>query len=195
MKSDRVGPAPFRASARCVNPLPLVTELVSKISIHRLNLTHSVLRIAGIEKESVCDGPGIRFVVFTQGCLHRCAGCHNPQTHDPEGGYDISVDELLKMVDANPFLDGVTLSGGEPFLQAGPLAKFAGECCNRGLSIMTYTGYLYEDIAKSNRIDWRELLEQTDFLVDGPFVQEKATPDKPFCGSSNQRILEMNQLR
>ena len=155
------------------------------------NLT---LRIAGIEKESVCDGPGIRFTVFAQGCFHRCKGCHNPQTHDPTGGYDITVGELLEMIDANPLLDGITLSGGEPFLQAGVLAGFAAECRNRGLSVMTYTGYLYEDILKSENTDWHELLRQIDILVDGPFIRERATPERPFCGSSNQRVLELKMV-
>ncbi|MDR3108202.1 MAG: anaerobic ribonucleoside-triphosphate reductase activating protein [Planctomycetaceae bacterium] len=147
------------------------------------------LRIAGLMKESVCDGPGIRFVVFVQGCFHNCSGCHNPQTHNPEGGAEISIDELLKMIDSNPLLDGVTFSGGEPFLQAAALAKLAEHCNRRGLSVMTYSGYHYEDIVEtSENTAWRELLRRTDILVDGPFIPEKATHEIPFCGSSNQRV-------
>lgn len=154
------------------------------------------LHIAGLSKESVCDGPGIRFVVFVQGCFHRCHGCHNPQTHDPDGGYEITVAELLAMLDENPLLDGVTLSGGEPFLQAGVLAVFAEECRRRGLSVMTYTGYLYDEIvAKKENVDWQKLLDSTDILVDGPFVREKATSEIPFIGSTNQRVLELKSLR
>jgi anaerobic ribonucleoside-triphosphate reductase activating protein len=98
------------------------------------------------------------------------------------------------MIDANPLLDGVTLSGGEPFLQAGALAELAEECRRRGLSVMTYTGYHYEEIvAQSQNADWQKLLQLTDRLVDGPFVQEKATPEIPFLGSSNQRILDLSQ--
>jgi len=151
------------------------------------------VRIAGIVNESVCDGPGIRFVVFVQGCLRHCEGCHNPHTHDPGGGYEITVAELLAMIDANPLLDGVTFSGGEPFLQADVLAELAKQCRFRGLSVMTYTGYFYEDIiTERENTAWQELLLRTDILVDGPFLRKKASPNIPFRGSSNQRILELN---
>ena len=154
------------------------------------------LRIAGIIQESVCDGPGIRLVVFTQGCFRHCKGCHNPQTHDPNGGYDISVDGLLEMVSKNPLLDGVTLSGGEPFLQAGVLAEFAEKCHQHDLSVMVYTGYQYEEILmQEENADWQKLLHVADILVDGPFIQEKAAPEIPFIGSSNQRIFELTLMR
>ena len=96
------------------------------------------------------------------------------------------------MIDTNPLLDGITLSGGKPFLQAGVLTELTAECRRRGLSVMTYTGYYYEDLVKqTDKPDWQDLLRQTDILVDGPFVREKATLDIPFRGSSNQRILEI----
>lgn len=96
------------------------------------------------------------------------------------------------MIDSNPLLDGVTFSGGEPFLQAGVFAEFATECRRRGLSVMTYTGYHYEElVAQTDRPDRQELLRQTDILVDGPFLREQATPDLPFRGSANQRLLEI----
>jgi len=75
------------------------------------------LKIAGTANDSIVDGPGIRFTIFTQGCPHRCEGCHNPQTHDFNGGYVADIDELLKKIISNPLLDGVTFSGGEPFCQ------------------------------------------------------------------------------
>ena len=77
----------------------------------------TALRIAGTIGESIVDGPGIRYVVFTQGCPHGCPGCHNPQTHDPAGGFWAETDEILSVLAENPLLDGITLSGGEPFLQ------------------------------------------------------------------------------
>ena len=77
-----------------------------------------MLRISGIIKDSIVDGPGLRFVVFTQGCNHNCLGCHNPQTHDLKGGYEISVSELAEIMAEQRLIRGVTLSGGEPFLQA-----------------------------------------------------------------------------
>ena len=90
------------------------------------------LRVAGIVEESFVDGPGIRFVVFAQGCPHRCPGCHNPQTHAYEGGFWVEVGELLLRMVQNPLLDGLSLSGGEPFEQAEPLAELAEGAQARG---------------------------------------------------------------
>lgn len=154
------------------------------------------LRIAGIVKESVCDGPGIRFTIFVQGCPHRCEGCHNAHTHDPEGGYEITIGEILNGIESLELLDGITFSGGEPFSQAAALSELARSCRDRGLSILTYTGYVYENIL--DRLEtpgWSELLAQTDILIDGPYLHEKATHEIPFLGSHNQRILDLNRIR
>ncbi|MDR3197319.1 MAG: anaerobic ribonucleoside-triphosphate reductase activating protein [Planctomycetaceae bacterium] len=148
------------------------------------------IRIAGLVKESVVDGPGIRFTIFVQGCLRGCPDCHNPQTHDPQGGEEITIGEIASMIDSNPLLDGVTFSGGEPFLQAKALAELAGYCRQRNLSVVVYTGFYYEEIlSDSDNRDWLELLKQTDILIDGPFDREKRTTELAFCGSSNQRVL------
>ena len=154
-----------------------------------MSIQQSTIRIAGIVPESVTDGPGVRFTIFTQGCPHDCPGCHNPHTHDPNGGYEIAIDEILDQIRQDPLLDGITFSGGEPFLQAANLAKIACACHEWNLTVMTYTGYLYEDILASNNTDWQALLRETDVLVDGPFIQEQATTALPFRGSSNQRII------
>jgi anaerobic ribonucleoside-triphosphate reductase activating protein len=152
----------------------------------------ATLRIAGFAEESVVDGPGLRFVIFVQGCLRGCPGCHNPQTHDPQGGTEIRMDEILAMIDSHPLLDGVTLSGGEPFLQAKPLVELAEACRNRNLSVVVYTGFSYDEILKCpDNQDWQDLLKQTDILIDGPFEQEKMTTEIPFCGSSNQRRIPL----
>ena len=102
----------------------------------------TTIRIAGIIKESIVDGPGIRLVVFAQGCPHRCRGCHNPQTHPFEGGKIVTIEEILEMVKKNPLLDGVTFSGGEPFSQAQAFAVL--DRLKVSMNIMTYTGYTYE---------------------------------------------------
>lgn len=151
------------------------------------------IRISGILEESFVDGPGIRFVVFAQGCPHRCPGCHNPGTHPFDGGELLSVGEILDRMTRNPLLDGLTLSGGEPFEQAFPFAPLAGQAKRRGYHVMTYTGYTYEQIVeradKSN--GWKELLEATDILVDGPFVLEQRTLELPWRGSRNQRLIDV----
>ena len=89
------------------------------------------LRISGIVEESIVDGPGLRFVVFTQGCPHHCKGCHNPQTHDFNGGEERDVRAIFEMFMENPLLSGITFSGGEPFVQPQPLC-ILGPSCERG---------------------------------------------------------------
>ena len=90
------------------------------------------IRIAGTVGESIVDGPGFRYTLFVQGCPHGCPGCHNPQTHDFDGGQDIALDTLLKDMCKNPFVKGVTFSGGEPFCKAEPLYRLAVELPHGG---------------------------------------------------------------
>lgn len=153
------------------------------------------LRIAGIEKESVVDGPGIRLVLFTQGCPHQCPGCHNPQTHDPAGGKIVTVEEVFNLVSQAKLIRGVTFSGGEPFLQAQPLAYLASKIKLLGLNVMTYTGFVFEQLlvmgAKKKNI--RELLQNTDILVDGPFILKQRDLRLVFRGSANQRVIDVSQ--
>lgn len=153
------------------------------------------IRVAGIVKESIADGPGIRYVVFAQGCRHNCPGCHNPQTHSFDGGSMMDVDEILQQIKSNPLLDGVTFSGGEPFEQAEAFAELAREATVLGLSIIVYTGYTYEYIRENSSAHhgWKELLETADTLVDGPFIQELYDHMLRFRGSSNQRIIDLKQ--
>ena len=116
-------------------------------------LQSNKLRIAGIVEESIVDGPGIRLTVFTQGCSHNCPGCHNPQTHDYRGGMEMDIEEIVKMVKANPMLDGITLSGGEPFDQAIACANLARRIKELGLSVVVYSGYKYEYLLQKRNID------------------------------------------
>jgi anaerobic ribonucleoside-triphosphate reductase activating protein len=131
------------------------------------------LRLAGLVPESVVDGPGIRFVVFAQGCPHHCPGCHNPETWDPEAGKLVEVEEILSMIAGARLLKGVTFSGGEPFLQAEALSELARGIKKLGLDLMVYTGYEYEELLElaRTRPAYMELLELTDILVAGPDVR------------------------
>ena len=125
------------------------------------------LRIAGTVNDSIVDGPGIRFTVFVQGCPHNCKGCHNPQTHDFEGGTVTTTEKLLEKIKGNPLMDGVTFSGGEPFCQAQALASLGKEIKKLGLNIVTYTGYTFEKLFESrDQNNWDELLKVTDILID-----------------------------
>jgi len=151
-----------------------------------------ILRLAGIVKESVVDGPGIRMVVFVQGCPHHCPGCHNPDSHDPAGGYESSTDDVIGALPDGKLVRGVTLSGGEPFAQAEALVLVAAEAKKRGLSVVTYTGYRLEKLLEMGAQNPAiiELLHRTDILVDGPFEQDRRDIDLAFRGSGNQRLID-----
>lgn len=149
------------------------------------------LRIAGIEQESIVDGPGIRMVIFTQGCSHNCIGCHNPETHSFDGGKLINIEDIINMVKENSLLDGITLSGGDPFEQALECSILAKKIKELGLSVVTYTGYTFEEILGEEK--FRQLLLQTDILIDGKFNISQKSLMLPFRGSSNQRIIEVKK--
>ena len=151
------------------------------------------LRIAGTVHDSIVDGPGIRFTIFTQGCEHNCPGCHNPQTHPLNGGKEIAVDELIAEMLKNPLLDGVTLSGGEPFLQADKLCPVARAAKHSGLTVWTYSGWTFEQLWTGEASDdcRRELLTLTDVLVDGPFILSERSLELKWCGSRNQRLIDV----
>lgn len=153
------------------------------------------LQICGVEPESIVDGSGIRYVVFAQGCPHHCEGCHNPQSLPFEGGKTVDITQLYAEIRENPLLKGVTFSGGEPFCQAGPFAELGKMVHAIGLDVTTFTGYLYEDLLNAQSGDILALLEQTDVLIDGPFILEQKDLTLTFRGSRNQRIIDMNKTR
>ena len=153
------------------------------------------MRIANTVSDSIVDGPGLRFTVFTQGCPHHCPGCHNPDTHDPAGGHEVTVEELARQMAGNPLTDGLTLSGGEPFLQAADCAALARTAKARGLDVWTYTGYTWETLSAAGDPDWEALLAATDVLVDGPFLEDRRSYSALFRGSDNQRLIDLNRTR
>lgn len=152
-----------------------------------------VVKVAGVTSESVVDGPGLRFVIFAQGCPHHCPGCQNPDTWDPGGGTEVAVAELLAQIKANPLLKGITLSGGEPFGQAGAFARLAGVVREWGLDVVTYTGYTWERLVElaRTRPEIGQLIEASDYIVDGPYVEAQRDLALPFRGSRNQRIIDV----
>lgn len=151
------------------------------------------IRIAGIISESVTDGEGLRYVIFTQGCPHHCFGCHNPKTHSFAGGYEVDTDSLKKEIFENPLLAGITFSGGEPFCQPKPLAELAKAVHSRGLNVWSYTGYTLEALREKNDEDINALLANLDVLVDGKFEMDLKDLTLPFRGSSNQRIIRLKE--
>ncbi len=149
------------------------------------------IRLNGLMEESIVDGPGLRYVIFTQGCPHHCPGCHNPHTHDPLAGYDKPISEILTQFEENPLLTGMTFSGGEPFLQPRPLIPLAQAVHALQKDIVTYTGFTFETLVvmAQHDADIATLLEASDVLIDGPYMNELRSLELRFRGSANQRIL------
>ncbi|MBR1925938.1 MAG: anaerobic ribonucleoside-triphosphate reductase activating protein [Clostridia bacterium] len=151
----------------------------------------SKIRVAGFVNDSITDGPGIRFTLFTQGCPRRCPECHNPQTQPLEGGKIYDSEEIFKKIKQNPLLDGVTFSGGEPMIQAESLLPLAKQIKSCGLNLFCYTGYVFEELKNVKFSD--ELLKYVDVLIDGPYIKEKRDYTLKFKGSTNQRIIDVQK--
>jgi anaerobic ribonucleoside-triphosphate reductase activating protein len=145
---------------------------------------------AGFIEDSIVDGPGLRSVLFMQGCDKRCPGCHNPDAQPLEGGSPYSPEEIFAKIAANPLCSGVTFSGGEPMLQAGALLPLARLIREAGLSLAVYSGDTIEEIIERGDSAELELLALANVLIDGPYIQEKRSLALPFRGSKNQRILD-----
>lgn len=153
------------------------------------------IRIAGTVQDSIVDGPGLRYVVFVQGCPHRCEGCHNPQTHDFSGGRLTDIDALFDECVENPLTMGVTFSGGEPFSQAEALYELGARLKQRGYNLMCYSGWTFEELLKKAETEEfvGKLLGIIDILVDGRFEHSHRSLTLKFRGSTNQRILDVKK--
>ncbi|QDR80401.1 anaerobic ribonucleoside-triphosphate reductase activating protein [Sporomusa termitida] len=155
------------------------------------------IRLAGITEESIVDGPGLRLVVFAQGCPHHCQGCHNPDTHDVNSGYTITLTDLFGYIEqrfaGNKILRGVTFSGGEPFLQAEPLGCLAERLKALGLDIVCYSGFTFEQLGAMaiTNTGVGQLLRQTDILIDGLYRANERDLGLAFRGSRNQRLIDI----
>lgn len=146
--------------------------------------------------DSIVDGPGLRTVLWTQGCLHRCKGCHNPQTHPLDGGIEVEQQEIIEQLQQAKLQRGLTISGGEPFLQAAALITIAEAARKLGLDVWAYTGFTWEQLHNSAAVDYHErlkLLSLIDVLVDGRYMQHKASVKLLFRGSANQRLIDVQQ--
>jgi len=154
------------------------------------------IRLAAyLQPDSIVDGEGIRTVIWTQGCPHHCLGCHNPGTHDVHGGALLELEEVYSMIDDLEGQDGITFSGGDPFLQPGACAKIASYARKKGYNIWCYTGYTFEQLLDLSKNDTHvlEFLKEIDVLVDGKFELSKKSFSIPFVGSTNQRILDVSK--
>ena len=151
------------------------------------------MNLLGIYPETIVDGEGIRFSIYLAGCSHRCKGCHNPESWNPSAGFPLTETAIKTMIDqinANPLLDGITFSGGDPFYNPKeflPVIRKFHEYTK--LNIWCYTGYTYETLLADPLR--RPILDYIDVLVDGKFEQALYSPYLEFRGSSNQRILKL----
>lgn len=149
------------------------------------------LQVAGIIDDSVVDGPGVRYTIFTQGCAHNCPDCHNPETHDYNGGTSVKIDDLMADIARSKYIKGVTLSGGEPFDQPEALTELVARLKNKGYDVMLFSGYTFEEIVQDSVK--LQALGYADTLIDGRFDMRKRTHTLRFRGSSNQRIIDVRQ--
>ena len=147
------------------------------------------MRIHHTIQDSIVDGPGLRYVVFTQGCPHACPGCHNPETHDPNGGKETTPEALIAEMLSNPLTDGLTLSGGEPFLQAEDCAKIARAAHDAGLNVWCYSGWTLKELEAMPEA--QILLREVDVLVDGLYIEAERSLTLKWRGSKNQNIIDL----
>lgn len=153
--------------------------------------TNNIRLASDLTFDSIVDGPGLRMVVWTQGCTHNCKGCHNPQTHAIEDGKLVAIEDIIAKIEGSQLQSGLTLSGGEPFLQAQALLPIVEAAKKKGLNIWAFSGFTFEQL-QQNPIQ-NTLLEKLDVLVDGKFIEAKKDYRLHFKGSSNQRIIDVQK--
>lgn len=154
-------------------------------------MTVSSIRILNIIHDTTVDGPGFRTSIYCAGCRHACPGCHNPESWNPHGGHDASIDDLMQEIVSDPFAH-VTFSGGDPMFQAEGFL----ELCRRikeetDKTVWCFTGFTWERIFADGTLAMQELAQSVDVIVDGPFVQDLRDTDLLFRGSSNQRLVDV----
>ena len=149
------------------------------------------IRIYGLVNDSIVDGPGLRFSVFTQGCPFACEGCHNPESRSFYSGKIYDTSQIIAQFSKNPLLSGITLTGGEPFAQSAACKHIAIAAHAMGLNVWAYSGYTYETLIHNEP----GLLNQLDVLVDGPFILDERSLSLKYCGSRNQRIIDILKTR
>lgn len=151
----------------------------------------SYINLAAIRTCTVSEGPGKRFALWVQGCERRCSGCCNPEMQPFVRKTVVDSDNVISLIKQahNDFgVEGVSFIGGEPILQAEGLADIAEWCRGNGITVLVFTGYLYESLMQMHNSQVERLMRATDILVDGEFVVEEIDIDRDWIGSKNQRV-------
>lgn len=147
------------------------------------------MKVLDIKHGTIVDGIGMRTSIYFSGCTHHCEGCHNPQSWRYQNGKDMTIEEILKEVIDEGM--NVTFTGGDPIVQVHNLVDLARAVKAFGLNIWLYTGYTWEQLVSVKKC--RELLQYIDVVVDGKFEKDKADRELHFRGSSNQRIIDVQE--
>ena len=156
------------------------------------NINKQVIRVAGTIPECVVNAPGgISYVIFAQGCNHKCPGCYNPETHDFHGGEDRYIFDIIEDIQNYPLSRIVTFTGGDPFYQPDSFYILARELRKLNYKLVGYSGFYFVELLQDSKC--RDLLAQLDILIDGPFVLEQKDRELNFRGSRNQRILDVKE--
>ncbi len=150
---------------------------------------------ADLQTDSIVDGPGLRAVLWTQGCSHHCKGCQNPQTWDFNGGGLVPITEVFKAIDELEYHTGLTLSGGDPLYQVSECLEIVKYARKKGLDIWVYTGFTWEELMKmaQEKKVYLDFLKLVDVLVDGRFILEERDLSLLFRGSKNQRLIDVQK--
>lgn len=153
------------------------------------------IKLAGLVADSIVDGPGFRFTIFTQGCPHHCEGCHNPQTHDFNAGRYADCDKIIEKIQQNKLTAGVTFSGGEPFCQPEPCAYLAKKLKALNYHLIAFTGYTFEQLLEMQKENAhiKEFMQYLDVIIDGKFELSQRSLELKYKGSRNQRTIDLKK--
>ena len=162
-----------------------------------MDILDTEIRLFGVANDSIVDGPGLRYSVYTQGCPHHCAGCHNPESWAFDGGQVTTLRAIISDIKSNRLIKDVTISGGDPFCQSGPVSILVQHLKRQGYCVWIYSGWKLEELEEESSDDKTiaDILGNVDVLVDGRFEEDKKSLDLKWKGSSNQRVIDMNKTR